>query len=498
MKNIRVRFAPSPTGILHIGGLRTALYNYIFAKKHNGKFILRIEDTDKDRFVVGAEKYIVEALEWCGLSTDESPYNGGKYGPYRQSERKHFYDFYIQKLLEKGHAYYAFDTPNTVEEKRKQMKKKGKIFTYNAKTRLQMDNSLSIDTKNLIDRLEFPYVIRFKTPKDKLISVYDEIRGEIKINTSDLDDKILVKSDGMTTYHFANVVDDHFMKITHVIRGEEWLSSMPLHILIYGAFEWEIPLFAHLPLILNPNGSGKLSKRYGGGEIFPLEWKDTKTISPGYREEGYFPEAIVNMLALLGWNPGKAKELFCLKKLEKQFSLKRVQKSGAIFNKEKAYWFNKQYLQRKPIEHLIIIFRKEFNKHGAYANDKDLGKVIKTVKNRVSFVQELWENAYYFFIAPQTFDNKYITKVWAIDSFSILNNLQKSLMKEEDFRSSNLRKIIQFFVYDLQLVLKQVLQTLRLGLVGTLKGGDIFFIMEILGKKETIERIKYLNEIIMN
>lgn len=488
MKNIRVRFAPSPTGALHIGGLRTALYNYIFAKKHNGKFILRIEDTDKDRFVVGAEKYIVEALEWCGLSTDESPYNVGKYGPYRQSDRKHLYDFYIQKLLEKGHAYYAFDTPTTVEEKRKQMKKKGKIFTYNAKTRLQMNNSLSKETKN--DSLELPYVIRFKTPKDKLIYVYDEIRGEIKINTSSLDDKILVKSDGMTTYHLAHVVDDHLMKITHVIRGEEWLSSMPLHILIYGAFEWEIPLFAHLPLILNTNGGGKLSKRYGGGPIFPLEWKDTKTISTGYREEGYFPEAIVNMLALLGWNPGKEKELFCLKKLEKKFYLKRVQKSGAIFNKEKAYWFNKQYLQRKPIEHLMILFRKEFNKHGAYANDKDLIKVIKTVKNRVSFVQELWENAYYFFIAPQTYDNKYITKIWGIDSFSILKNLQKILLKEEDFSSSNLKKIIKFFVYDNQLVLKQVLQTLRLALVGNLKGGDIFLIMEILGKKETIERIK--------
>lgn len=482
MKNIRVRFAPSPTGALHIGGIRTAFYNYIFAKKYKGKFILRLEDTDKDRFVAGTEKYIVEALEWCGLCTDESPFNVGKYGPYKQSDRKYLYDFYLQKLLESGYAYYAFDTPNTVE----QIKKKDNLFTYNAKTRLQMNNSLSIEPKN---NLEFPYVIRFKTPNEKLISVYDEIRGEIKINTSSLDDKILVKSDGMVTYHLANVVDDHLMKITHVIRGEEWLSSMPLHILIYEAFEWEIPSFAHLPLILNPSGR-KLRKRdRGEGQILPMEWTDTKTdtktISPGYREGGYFPEAIVNMLALLGWNPGTGKELFSLKQFEKKFSLKSVQKSGAIFNKEKAYWFNKQYLQRKPIEHLMILFRKEFNKHCVYIKKKDLFKVLKTVKNRVSLAQELWYNTYYFFMAPQTYDHKYKST----DSFSILNNLQKSLMKE-DFRSSNLRRIIKFFIYDHQLVLKQVLQTLRLALVGTLIGGDIFFIMEILGKKETIERIR--------
>lgn len=469
MKNIRVRFAPSPTGPLHIGSIRTAIYNYIFAKKHKGKFILRIEDTDKYRFVADIENYIVEAIEWCGLSTDESHLNIGKYGPYKQSDRKHLYDFYIQKLLEKGYAYYAFDPID--------------FKTYNAKTRLQMNNSLSIDTKNLLDKLELPYVIRFKIPKYKLIYLNDEIRGEIKINTSSLDDKIIFKSDGNITYHLANVIDDHLMKITHVIRGEEWISSLPLHILMYEAFEWKIPLFVHLPLLLKTSG-GKLSKRDGNDHV--IEWKDTKTISTGYREEGYFPETIVNMLALLGWNEGKEKELFCLKKLEKKFSFKRVQKSGAIFSKEKAFWLNKQYFQRKPIEHLMIIFSKEFNKHGGYINNKTLVKVIKTIKNRVSFIQELWKKTYYFFIAPQRYDDQYIT----IDNISILNNLQKSLIKEKDFRSFNLRRIIKFFIYDNQLVLKQVFQTLRIALVGTLKGGDIFFIMEILGKKETIKRIR--------
>jgi glutamyl-tRNA synthetase len=481
MKKIRVRFAPSPTGPLHVGGIRTAIYNNIFAKKHKGKFILRIEDTDKDRFLSGTEKYIVEALEWCGLSIDESPLNGGKYGPYKQSNRKHLYDFYIQKLIEKGHAYYAFDPITTVEVK----EIKNNFFSYNAKTRLQMNNSIS--RKN-IKNLEFPspYVIRFKIPKEKLISVYDEIRGEIKINTSLLDDKILVKSDGMATYHLANVVDDHLMKITHVLRGEEWISSMPLHILIYRAFEWKIPFFVHLPLILKTSGYGKLSKRDEDGHIFPIKWIDDKNLSTGYREKGYFPESIVNMLALLGWNPGKEKELFCIKKLEKKFSFKRVQKSGSIFNKKKASWFNKKYFQKKPIEHLMIIFRKEFNKHGIFINNKTLVKVIKRIKNRISFVQELWENSHYFFISPQTYDNKYIT----IEIFYLLNRIQKSLMKEKYFLSSNLRRRINFFIYDNQLISKQVFQTLRMAIIGTLKGGDIIFIMEIIGKKETIERIR--------
>lgn len=489
MKNIRVRFAPSPTGPLHIGAIRTAIYNYIFAKKYRGKFILRIEDTDKDRFVIGTENDIVNALEWCGLSIDESPFNEGKYKPYKQSDRKHLYDFYLQKLFDKEHAYYAYYSYYSYDSfypLDTEIKKKDSLLTYNAKRRLQMNHSLDRDTKNLLDRLKLPYVIRFKTPKDKLISIYDEIRGEIKINTSSLDDKILVKSDGMATYHFANVVDDHLMKITHVIRGEEWLSSMPLHILIYETFEWEIPVYVHLPLLLKTSGSGKLSKRDGDRQVFSIKCKETKNISYGYGEEGYFPEAIVMILGLLGWNTIIEKELFCLKKLEHKFTLKRIHKSGAIFNQEKAYCLNQQSFQRKSINHLMIIYRKVLNKHGAYTNDKNLFKIIKTVQNRVSFVQELWDNAYYFFIAPQTYDNQYTS----IDSFSILKNIQKSLMKEEDFRSSNLKRIIKFFIYDNQFGLKTVFQTLRLSLLGFLKGGDIFFIMEILGKKETIERIR--------
>lgn len=474
MINIRVRFCPSPTGTLHIGAIRTAIYNNIFAKIHKGKFIIRLEDTDKNRFVIGTENSIVNSLEWCGLTIDESPLNDGRYKPYKQSDRKHLYDFYLQKLIEKGHVYYAFDP----------LYSKMNIFHYNAKIHIHMNNSLSRDTKNIFDSLKLPYVIRLKTPKDKFIEINDEIRGEIKINSSSSDDKILFKSDGMSTYHLANVMDDHLMKITHVIRGEEWLSSVQLHILIYNAFEWEIPVFAHLPLLLKTSGSGKLSKRDGDRHLFSIEWKETKNISTGYREEGYFPETIVNMLVLLGCNTVKKKELFCLKKLENKFNLKRIHKSGAILNKEKAYLRNKQYFQRKPIDHLMILYKKEFNKNGVYTNDKTLFNIIKTVKNRVSFVQELWDNAYYFFIAPQTYDNQYTS----IDSFSILNNIQKSLMKE-NFRSSNLKLIIKFIIYDHQLGLKQVFQTLRLSLVGILKGGDIFIIMENLGKKETIERI---------
>lgn len=481
MKNIRVRFAPSPTGPLHIGAIRTAIYNYIFAKKHKGKFIIRIEDTDKDRFVIGSENYIENALEWCGLSIDESYLNEGKYKPYKQSYRKHLYYFYLQKLFETGHTYYTFDSLIT-EIKNKVIVN---IFlTYNAKIRLQKNNYLSRSTKNLLDSFKFPYVISLKTPKDKLIIISDEIRGEIKINTSSLEDKILVKSNCMATYHLANVIDDHLMKITHVIRGEEWLSSMPYHFLIYEAFEWEIPVFVHLPLLLNTSGRGKLSKRNGGIQGFTIEWKDTKNIIHGYREEGYFSEVIVNRLVCMGWNTIKEKELFLLQKLETKINLKRIHKYGAIFNKEKAYYLNKQYFQRKPIDNLIIIYRKEFNKHGAYTNSRRLFKIIKTVKNRVSFVQELWDNAYYFFIAPQTYDNQNTS----IDSFSILNNIQKSLMKE-DFRSSNLKRIIKFFIYDNRLFLKQVIKILRMSLVGILKGVDIFFIMEILGKKETIERL---------
>lgn len=482
MKNIRVRFAPSPTGALHIGGIRTAIYNYIFAKKHKGKFILRIEDTDKDRFISGTEKYIIEALEWCGLSVDESYFYRGKYGPYKQSNRKYLYNFYLQKLIEKGYAYYAFDSPSTISimEHNKNI-----TFPYNAKTRLQMNNSIS--KKNLIENLEFPYpyVLRLKTPKKKLISIYDEIRGEIKIKTSSLDDKILVKSDGMVTYHFANVIDDHLMKITHVIRGEEWISSMPLHILLYRAFEWKIPLFVHLPLILKTSGGGKLSKRDKDEQIFPIKWKYTKNLSYGYREKGYFPEAIVNMLVLLGWNPGKEKELFCLKQLEKKFSFKRVQKSGSILNKKKTAWFNKQYLQRKPINHLMILFRKEINKYGVFLSKKELIKVIKIIKNRINFVQELWENSHYFFISPKIYDNKYIT----INILYLLNKIQESLLKEKTFLSSNLKKKIIFFIYDNKLMSKQVFQILRMILIGNFKGGDIFLIMEIIGKKETIERI---------
>ncbi len=425
-ENVRVRFAPSPTGPLHIGGVRTALFNYLFAKKHNGQFILRIEDTDRNRYVEGAEPYIIEALHWCGIPYDEGPEKGGTYGPYRQSERKHLYHKYARQLIDSGKAYYAFDSAEELDAHRKNHEAKGKTFIYNWHNRLKLDNSLSLtpaETQKRLDTRE-DYVIRFLTPPDETLHLKDMIRGAIEIDTNTLDDKVLFKSDGMPTYHLANIVDDHLMEITHVIRGEEWLPSLALHHQLYEAFGWDSPKFAHLPLILKPTGNGKLSKRdgeKGGFPIFPLQWNE----SAGYREAGYFPEAVVNFLALLGWNPGTEQEIFSLDELVKAFTLDRVNKAGARFDPDKTVWYNHQYLQQKGdaelVEQYMPLLGKYLDLGLDCARPAQVQKVVSLIKERADFVSEFWEMSDYFFIAPRSYNEKAVKKQWKEDTPEILN-----------------------------------------------------------------------------
>jgi glutamyl-tRNA synthetase len=407
---VRVRFAPSPTGPLHIGGVRTALYNYLFAKKHNGDFILRIEDTDQNRFVEGAEDYIIESLNWCRIPYDEGPGKEGEYGPYRQSERAHLYKQYAQQLIASGNAYYAFDTAEALDEHRKDHEEKGKTFIYNWHNRLKLDNSLSLSQEETDKKLQAgePYVIRFKSPEGEALHLQDEIRGDMEIDTNILDDKVLFKSDGMPTYHLANIVDDHLMKISHVIRGEEWLPSLALHVLLYRAFGWDIPKFAHLPLILKPQGKGKLSKRDGdkmGFPVFPLEWKDPKTgeVSSGYREENYLPEAVVNMLSFLGWNPGTEQEFFSLEELVEAFELNRVHKSGAKFDPEKTKWFQQHYFQLQKDDALAAHFMTILTEKGVRTDIEYTTRIVSLLKERAVFVDDLWNLGSYFFQAPKNF-----------------------------------------------------------------------------------------------
>ncbi|MFR9165473.1 MAG: glutamate--tRNA ligase [Dysgonomonas sp.] len=495
-RKVRVRFAPSPTGPLHIGGVRTALYNYLFAKQNQGDFILRIEDTDSQRFVPGAEQYIVEALTWLGLSFDESPQQGGKYAPYRQSERKDVYKKYVDILLEKGLAYYAFDTPHELEEKRKTVSN----FQYDASTRNQMRNSLTLpkeEVDNLIKNGE-QYVVRFKIEPDQNVIVNDLIRGEVVINSSVLDDKVLYKSaDQLPTYHLANIVDDHLMEITHVIRGEEWLPSAPLHVLLYRAFGWEetMPRFAHLPLLLKPEGNGKLSKRDGdrlGFPVFPLEWHDPKTgeISSGYRESGYLPEAVVNFLALLGWNPGNDEEIMSMNELIKLFSLEKCGKSGAKFDYEKAKWFNHQYIQKKSNEELSVLFLPVLKEHGVDSTDNNYtAKVVGLVKERVSFVKELWDQSYFFFKAPETYDEKTVKKRWKEDSPKQLSELADVLKNIGDFSAHNQEEVVKQWIESKEYHLGNIMNAFRLAVVGESKGPHMFDITEAIGKEETIRRI---------
>lgn len=493
-QKVRVRFAPSPTGPLHIGGVRTALFNYLFAKQHKGDFILRIEDTDQNRYVEGAEQYIIDALEWCGLPYDEGPGKEGAYGPYRQSERQHLYKEYADELIAKGKAYYAFDTPEQLDVHRKDHDAKGKTFIYNWHNRLKLDNSLSLSPQETTARLSNGdhYVIRFLTPQDEKLSLWDKIRGDIVIDTNILDDKVLFKSDGMPTYHLANIVDDHLMQITHVIRGEEWLPSLALHQLLYDAFGWDAPQFAHLPLIMKPIGKGKLSKRDGdkmGFPVFPLSWND----SQGYRETGYFPEAVVNFLALLGWNPGTEQEIFSLDELVQQFSLDRVQKSGARFDPDKTKWYNHQYLQHKKNSQLAVLFKPLLvNRQipDSYLEMDYIEKVVSLIKERANFVSEFWELSDFFFEAPKTFDDKAIRKQWKTDTPKIMTDLIPVLEDLTNFSSENIEKSVKDWITAKELSFGQVMPPLRLIIVGAMKGPHLFDILEMIGKKEGINRIQ--------
>ena len=493
-KPVRVRFAPSPTGPLHIGGVRTALFNYLFAKKHNGVFYLRIEDTDQNRFVPGAEQYIFEALEWLGISPSETVGKNEKFGPYRQSERKHLYKQYADQLINSGWAYYAFDTAEALDLHRKQHEEQGKTFIYNWHNREKLATSLVISTEETNRRIASgeDFVIRFKTPVNEILELKDIIRGDIKFDTNLLDDKVLFKSDGMPTYHLANIVDDHLMETSHVIRGEEWLPSLPLHHLLYKAFGWEAPEFAHLPLILKPIGNGKLSKRDGdkmGFPVFPLEWKTEEGISSGYREKGYFPEAVINFLALLGWNDGTDQELFSLEELAEKFDLNRVHKAGAKFDPEKNKWFNHQYLQKQNEEELADIFSSILKEKGISVENYKLIKIVSSIKERANFVSDFWDLADYFFVAPSTYDEK-ASKNWKEETPALMKQVIDVLESIEDFTSLNIETIVKDWMTTNEIGMGKVMQPLRLSLVGALKGPHLFDVIELIGKEETIKRLK--------
>ncbi len=494
--NVRVRFAPSPTGPLHIGGVRTALYNYLFAKKYNGTFILRIEDTDQNRFVEGAEKYIIESLEWCGIKIDESAKAGGNFGPYIQSERKDIYKKYINELIESGDAYYAFDTSEELDALRKQYEADKKVFVYNVETRKQLNNSLTLSKDEVDAKLaNEQFVVRFKIPENEQLIMNDIIRGEINIDTNTLDDKILFKSDGMPTYHLANIVDDHLMEISHVIRGEEWLPSMPLHVLLYKAFGWgnNMPEFAHLPLLLKPTGNGKLSKRDGdklGFPVFPLFWKAPNgDTASGYREDGYFPEAFVNFLSLLGWNSGTEQEIFSMEELIQEFSLEKVNKSGARFDHDKAKWFNNQYMQTKSDEELASLFNEELKSKEISSDINYITKIVSLVKERAGFVSELWSQSSFFFEQPTEYDKKIIKKRWKEGVGEKLKEIVSLIENLSVFNRDNAHDTVIKHIEENELNMGQIMNSIRVSLVGSASGPDLFTIIELLGKAETIERI---------
>jgi glutamyl-tRNA synthetase len=495
-KPVRVRFAPSPTGPLHIGGVRTALFNYLFAKKNGGTFYLRIEDTDQNRFVPGAEEYIMEALEWLRIAPEETVGKNEKFGPYRQSERKHLYKQYADALIESGNAYYAFDTAEALDAHRKQHEAEGKTFIYNHHNREKLDTSLVISKEETAKRIanNEDYVIRFKTPVNETLHLQDIIRGEVKFETNLLDDKVLFKNDGMPTYHLANIVDDHLMETSHVIRGEEWLPSMPLHVMLYRAFGWDAPEFAHLPLILKPIGNGKLSKRDGdkmGFPVFPLEWKTEEGISSGYREKGFFPETVVNFLALLGWNDGTEKELFTLEELTEAFDLKRVHKSGAKFDPEKNKWFNHQYLMKQDDSFLAKEFSKKIESKdlNRYFSLAEMTKIVSLIKERADFVSDFWEMSDFFFIAPTSYDEK-ASKNWKPETPALMQELISVLEEISDFTSLNIETIVKDWLTKNEIGMGKVMQPFRMSLVGALKGPHLFDIVEVIGKQETISRLQ--------
>jgi len=472
------------------------LYNYLFARHMGGKMILRIEDTDQNRFVPGAEEYIITSLEWTGIRFDEGVHVGGPFAPYRQSERQEIYQRYAEELLARGQAYYAFDTPEELEWQRKEAEKEKRVFTYDASVRANLKNSLALAESEVQQRLKsgLPFVIRFKIPENETLVFNDIIRGEITVQTVTLDDKVLYKSDGMPTYHLANVVDDHLMEITHVIRGEEWLPSLPLHILLYRGFGWEMPLFAHLPLILKPEGTGKLSKRDGdrlGFPVFPIEWKDPSTgeISSGYREAGYFPEAMVNMLALLGWNPGTEQEIFSMEELIREFSLERVGKSGSRFDPAKARWFNHHCLVNRPADELTQIFSKMLEEKGIQRDPDYVARVVELVKDRSDFVKDFWEQSYFFFETPSAWDLDVVRKKWKADTPVLVRDFRDILSGMSDFSAQNIKAAAEGFVLQREKGLGQLMSPLRLCLVGGTFGPDLMVICEMLGKEEVVVRI---------
>ena len=499
-ENVRVRFAPSPTGPLHIGGVRTALFNYLFARKNNGKFLLRIEDTDQTRYVPGAEDYIIESLKWCNLEVDEGVGVGGPHGPYRQSERKEIYHKYAQELIDKGFAYYAFDTPGELNAMRERLKDlKSENQQYNAETRGEMRNSLSLPKEEVKRLMEegIPFVIRLKVPENETIHLSDIVYGEIDFQSSQLDDKILYKSDGMPTYHLANVVDDHLMKISHVIRGSEWINSTPTHILLYKYLGWEdeLPVFAHMPLTLKPSGKGKLSKRdgiAGGFPVFPIEWKNPETgeIYSGYRESGYFTDAFINILALLGWNPGEDKEIMSMDEMISLFSLERIGKSGSRFDPEKAKWFNHQYLIAKTDDKLAELYLQLLEDKGIKTEFNFVKRICGLIKERANFVEDFWEQSFFFFQSPESYDAKIVKKKWKENTPQILRELSERLENIDEFVAPNIEKVIKDYLSEKNLGMGQVMNVIRLSLVGSNKGPDLFLIIELLGKEEAIRRIK--------
>lgn len=499
-KSIRVRFAPSPTGPLHIGGVRTALFNYLFAKKLGGTFVLRIEDTDQKRFVNGAEDYITNALNWCNIPFDEGPGKDGDFGPYRQSERKNLYKQYVDLLIGNNKAYYAFDTAEALDLERKNHEAKGKTFIYNwhNRTRGRLVNSLVLSKEEVAEKIANgeDYVVRFLAPQDETLELTDLIRGRIAIDTNTLDDKVLFKSDGMPTYHLANVVDDYLMNITHVIRGEEWLPSLALHQLLYNAFGWEAPEFAHLPLILKPTGKGKLSKRDGdklGFPVFPLNWEDpsTDSISKGYKESGYFPEAVVNFLAFLGWNPGTEQELFSLSELVEAFDMKNVNKAGARFDPDKTKWFNHQYMQKQSAETLSKIFIDTTPELKAIDPDY-VALVVDLIKERATFPSEFWGLSHYFFKAPETFAEAALKKAWKEHSKDLMSQLIGVLETADDSSVDGIQTTVKGWITENEIGFGKIMMPLRVALVGALEGVDVFDILYLIGKNEAVKRIHTL------
>ncbi len=492
---VRVRFAPSPTGPLHIGGVRTALYNYLFARKHGGSMILRIEDTDETRFVEGAQDYIIDALKWCGIEFDESVEKGGNYGPYVQSSRKDIYKQYAQELVDSDNAYYAFDTSEELTALRDEAEAKKENFTYSSANRDSLNNSenMGIEAAEKLIADGKPYVLRFKTPVSEELVMTDIVRGEVIVNTSTLDDKVLFKSSGMPTYHLANIIDDHLMDISHVIRGEEWLPSMPLHIMLYRAFGWHQPEFAHLPLLLKPTGNGKLSKRDGdklGFPVFPTEWINAQgEKSMGYREEGYFADSFINMLSLLGWNDGTEQEIFSMDELIQAFSLERVNKSGARFDPEKAKWFNHQYMLNKSNEEIALIFEDILKEKNIDYSNIDLISIISSVKERANFTKDIWEQSSFFFETPTEYDAKTVKKRWKQDAPDLMNQLIVVLEAIEDFSSENTEAIVKEWINSNELPMGKVMNAFRLAIVGAGKGPHMFDIISIIGKQETILRL---------